>query len=66
VNIHPSHFPLTTIQHTTINSNTYTGHSIRVFDSKLQNNANVILDAECTTEIIGPFTVPLGATLEIR
>lgn len=66
VNIYPTYYPGTTLQNITLTSNTYTGITITVDNCSVQNNANVILKANCSTEIFGPFTVPLGATLEIK
>ncbi|MDL2313280.1 C10 family peptidase [Bacteroidales bacterium OttesenSCG-928-B11] len=66
VDIYPTYYPNFLLQNITINSNTYAGHTITVDNCIIQNNANVILDANCATEIFGPFTVPLGAILEVR
>jgi hypothetical protein len=66
VNIYPTYYTNTLLKNMIINSNTYTGHSITVDNCTIQNNAKVILKAECGTEIFGHFTVPVGATLEIK
>ena len=66
VDIYPTYYQGIKLQNTTITSGTYTGHTITVDNSTIQNNANVILKANCATEIFGPFTMPLGATLEIK
>lgn len=66
-NIYPTYYSgISTFQNMTFNSNTYTGHTVKVLNCTVQNNANVIFEVGCTTEIVGPFVVPLGATLEIR
>ncbi|MCL2291118.1 MAG: C10 family peptidase [Bacteroidetes bacterium] len=65
MNIYPTYYTGITLQNTSLTSNTYTGYTIRVANCTIQNNANVILKANCTTEIFGPFTVPVGARLEI-
>jgi hypothetical protein len=54
------------LQNLTISSNTYTGHTIKVINCNIQNNANVIFKANCLTEIVRDFEVPKGATLEIK
>jgi len=66
VSIYTDYYTFVPIQNTTISSNTYTGHSIRVINCTIQNNANVVFDADCMTEIHGPFTVPVGATLQVK
>jgi len=66
MNIYPTFYSGVTISNTTISSGTYTGHTISVSTCTIQNNANVIFKANCMTEIFGPFSVPVGATLEIK
>jgi hypothetical protein len=39
---------------------------IEVVNTTIQNNSNVILDADKTTTINGPFEVKIGSTLEIK
>lgn len=51
---------------TTITSGTYGGHKIILQNSTVENRATVTLDASCATDIYGPFTVPSGATLDVR
>lgn len=66
INIYPTYNSSELVlQNTAINSGTQSKYSIKVVNSKIQNNANVILEADCTTEIFGTFEVPLGAILEI-
>jgi hypothetical protein len=51
----------------TINTNTtYTDCKIEVVNTTIQNNANVIFDAEESTTINGTFEVKVGSTLEIK
>lgn len=51
----------------TINTNTtYTDCKIEVVNAIIQNNANVIFDAQESTTINGPFEVIVGSTLEIK
>jgi len=66
VDIYPTYYSNLPLKNMTITSNTYTGHTITVENSTIQNNANVILDADCVVEIFGNFEVPVGATLEIK
>ena len=66
-NIYPTYYSgITTFQNIAFNSNTYTGHTVRVLNCTVQNNANVIFEVGCTMEVNGPFEVPIGATLEVR
>jgi hypothetical protein len=39
---------------------------IEVVNTTIQNNSNVILDADKTTTINGSFEVKIGSTLEIK
>jgi hypothetical protein len=64
VNITPTYYTHTTLQNMSIPSNTYTGHTVTVNNANVQNNASVILKANCKIEIYGPFTIPLGATFQ--
>jgi len=51
----------------TINTNTtFIDCKIEVVNTTIQNNANVIFDAEESTTINGPFEVKVGSTLEIK
>lgn len=45
---------------------TYNGCKIEVINTTIQDNANVIFDAEKTTTINGPFEVKRGSTLEVK
>ncbi len=51
---------------TTVSSGTYSGHKIILHNSTIQDQSAVTLDAGCATDIYGPFTVPSGATLDVR
>ena len=66
MDIHPTYYTNVPFQNTTIASGTYTSHTITVDNCTIQNNANVILKSNCAVEIFGPFTVPVGATLEVK
>jgi hypothetical protein len=46
--------------------NTYTDCKIEVINTTIQNNANVIFDADESTTINGPFEVKIGSTLEVK
>ncbi len=52
--------------HTVTSNTTVSGCTIKVSNVVIQNNANVVFDAEQTTTINGPFQVNLGSTLEVR
>lgn len=67
LNIYPTHYTNNvSFINTLIYTGTYTGHKITICNSNMWKGANVVLDAECSTEIYGPFSVPVGFTLEIR
>jgi hypothetical protein len=47
-------------------NNMYTDCKIEVINTTIQNNANVIFDAEESTIVNGSFEVKIGSTLEIK
>ena len=66
LNIYPTTYVNTELINTTISSGTYTGHKVIIENSSVGNNANVIINSDCSTEIFGPFSVPTGSTLKIE
>lgn len=52
--------------HTVNSDTTVLGCTIKASNVVIQNNANVVFDAEQTTTINGPFQVNIGSTLEVR
>lgn len=44
----------------------YDGRIIIIKNTSIGNNAHLIFDADCITEIYGPFGVSLGSTLEVK
>lgn len=44
----------------------YDGRVITVINSTIGNNSSIIFDADCITEIYGPFSISIGSTLEIK
>lgn len=66
LNIYPTTYVNIELINTTISSGTYTGHKVIIENSSVGNNANVIINTDCSTEIFGPFSVPTGSTLKIE
>ena len=66
INIYPTDNVTTVLQNTTLYSGTQTGHTISVENCNINNNASVILDADCGTAIYGPFSMTTGSTLTIQ
>lgn len=65
-NIYPTTYTNVDFINSTMSTGTFTGHKIIIENSSVNSGANIILDANCSTEIFGPFTVPAGSCLEIR
>ncbi len=67
VNIYPEDCSNATIMNTTFfNNANYSACSIKIENCSIQNGANVVFDANCMTEIYGPFEVVIGSTLEVK
>lgn len=66
INCYPTTYTNTEFIDSNIQSGTYSGHKIVIENSSVNSNANVILDPDCSTEIFGPFSVPLGSTLHVK
>ena len=58
--------PTTFVSGTISADTTYSGCKIEVVNTTIQNNANVIFDAEQYTSIYGNFEVKNGSTLEVK
>ena len=66
LNFYPTTYSTTDFINSSIPTGTYSGHKIVIENSSVNSNANVILDPDCSTEIFGPFSVPLGSSLSIQ
>lgn len=66
LNIYPTTYNNTEFIDTTIPTGTYSGHKIIIENSSVNSNSTVVMDSECSTEIFGPFSVPVGSTLNVR
>ena len=63
---YPTTFANTEFINSNISTGTYNGHKIIIENSSINNNATVVMDPDCSTEIFGPFTVPIGSTLHVK
>jgi hypothetical protein len=68
LNIHPfSDVSDITIEDATLTEDDeYDGRVITVINSTIGNKSSNIFDADCITEICGPFSISIGSTLEIK
>ena len=63
---YPTSYTNTEFINTTIYSGTYSGHKVTIENSSVNSNSTVVIDTDCSTEIFGPFSVPLGSSLNIQ
>ena len=66
LNCYPTTYPNTEFVNVTIPNGQYTGHKVIIENSSLNANANVVIDSDCSTDIFGPFSVPIGSTLHVK
>ena len=63
---HIGYCPITSVSGTISTNSTFTGCRIEVNNTTITNNAYVIVDANQSTTINGPFEVQIGSTLVVQ